>query len=95
MRIALRTSYNDGRSPATAVASAADLVAFEREFDRSVAKFEAELRFTDLCWLAWHALSRTGKTTDPFDRWIDTIDMVEPDEDNSTIVPLESSPPTG
>ena len=95
MRIALNTSYTDGRPATLAVASAADLVAFEREFDRSVAKFETELRFTDLCWLAWHALHRTGKTTEPFDVWLDTIDQVAPEDGESAIVPLESTRRTG
>lgn len=95
MRIALRTTYADGRAPVLSTASAPDLVAFEREFDRSVARFEAELRFTDLCWLAWHAQRRAGKTTQAFDDWLDEIDGVEPDESESKLVPLENTPPIG
>lgn len=56
--------------------SMADLVAFEREFDRSVASFSADFRLTDVCWLSWHALKRLGSTVLDFDHWVDTVDAV-------------------
>lgn len=95
MRLSLRVSYLDG-SAVDVVTSAADLVRFEEAFSRSIAKLETELRFTDLAWLAWHALKRQGKTGLDFDAWIDTLDSVEfgsPEE--AEIVPLESPQPTG
>lgn len=73
--------------------SMADLVAFEREFDRSVAGFAQEFRLTDVCWLSWHALKRTGATDLEFDPWVDTVDAVTLGAGEEP-VPLETTPPT-
>lgn len=94
MRMALSVKYLDG-SAANVRTSAADLVKFEERFDRSVAKLETELRLTDLCWLAWHALARTKQTPLGFDEWLDTLDSVEPGTEETEIVPLENPPPIG
>jgi hypothetical protein len=75
MKMQLRVTYNDGAG-ADVTVSAPDLVAFEREFDRSVARFESEVKFTDLVWLAWHRLKRDGKAGD-FDPWLETVDGIE------------------
>jgi len=75
MKMQLRVTYNDGAGADVEVA-APDLVAFEREFDRSVARFESEVKFTDLVWLAWHRLKREGKAGD-FDAWLETVDGIE------------------
>lgn len=78
MKIHLRVKFNDGTS-SDADAVFADFVAFERTWNRSVAKFEEELRLTDLAWLAWHSEKRRGKTQDPFDPiWLNTVEIVEP-----------------
>jgi hypothetical protein len=75
MRMQLQVTYADG-SGAEAQVSAPDLVAFEREFDRSVARFESEVRLTDICWLAWHRLNRAAPVGD-FDKWLETVDSIE------------------
>lgn len=93
MRINFQITYADGTA-AEATASVADQVAFEREHDRSIARLSDDFRLTDACWLAWHALTRNGKTTAAFDAWIDTVDGVEIGE--SKIAPLaETTTPTG
>lgn len=94
MRMTLTVTYLDG-SAATVNTTAADLVKFEEKFDRSVAKLETELRLTDLCFLAWHALKRTGKTSLDFDAWLNQLELVEPGNDQGEIVPLENPAPTG
>lgn len=95
MRIALRVSYLDG-SAVDITTSAADLIRFEETTNRSIARLESELRFTDLAWLSWHALRRQGKTGLDFDGWVDTLDSVEfGDSEGAEIVPLESTQPTG
>jgi hypothetical protein len=71
----LRVTYADG-SGAGVTVSAPDFVAFESEFNRSVAKLGTEIRFTDICWLAWHRLKRAGETAD-FDMWLNRLDGVE------------------
>jgi hypothetical protein len=75
MRMNMTVTYTDGTGAAVVV-SAPDLVAFEREFDRSVARFESEIKFTDICWLAWHKLNRDGSAGD-FDKWLEKLDGVE------------------
>ena len=93
MKMKLDVEYNDGVTAAATVA-AVDFVGFEEKFDRSVAKFETELKFTDLCWLAWHSLQRKDKTVGEFHAWLDNVEGVTFGED-SEIVPLEKSQPTG
>jgi hypothetical protein len=57
-------------------AIAADLIAFEARFDLSVARLEKEVRLTHMFFLAWHALKRTGQTTDEFEKWVESVSMV-------------------
>jgi hypothetical protein len=88
MRMNMTVTYTDGAG-ADVIVSAPDLVAFEREFDRSVARFESEVKFTDICWLAWHKLNRDGKAGE-FDPWLETLDSVEI-KDSSEPVPLDKT----
>lgn len=91
MRMNLHVTYTDG-SGADVIVSAPDLVAFEREFDRSVARFESEVRFTDICWLAWHRLHR-DKQAGEFNDWLEGLDGVEV-KDIGEPVPLDKTAPT-
>lgn len=91
MKINLRITSNDGSAVETA-ATTADLVAFEDHFDRSVARLEAELRLTDICWLAWHSQRRKEQTALEFHPWLETIDGVELSDGETEPVPLA---PTG
>ena len=93
MKMKLDVKYNDGAT-AAATATAVDFVRFEETFDRSVAKFQTELKFTDLCWLAWHALQRKDKNLGEFHEWLDNVEGVTFGED-SEIVPLERTASTG
>jgi hypothetical protein len=72
-----------------------DFVAFERTWNRSVAKLESEMRLTDIAWLAWQVSKRVGKTADAFDpTWIQTIDEVSV-KDEPADSPLDSTAHTG
>jgi hypothetical protein len=73
--INLRVTYIDETSVECS-AIAADLIAFEARFDLSVARLEKEVRLTHMFFLAWHALKRTGQTTDEFDKWVESVSMV-------------------
>jgi hypothetical protein len=90
MRMQLHVTYSDG-SGADVTVSAPDLVAFEREFDRSVARFESEVKFTDICWLAWHKLHR-DKQAGAFDDWLEKLEGVEI-KDAGDPVPLDKTAP--
>jgi len=88
MKMNASVEYADGSS-VDVVISAPDFVAFESKYDRSVAKFATEIKFTDICWLAWHRLNRDGKAGE-WDVWLDTIDGVNLEE-SEDIVPLDKT----
>jgi hypothetical protein len=94
MKMNLRVITDDDKTQEV-VASAAELVAFEAEFSRSVAKLQEEFKYTDICWLAWHSLKRRKKTTKDFTDWIDTIESVEIGSEEAEPRPLETPAPAG
>ncbi|CAB4146942.1 hypothetical protein UFOVP519_4 [uncultured Caudovirales phage] len=81
MKIKMAVTFNDGVVK-DITATFADFVGFERTWNRSVTKFETELRLTDLAWLAWHAEKRHNPQIKPFDPdWVGTIDEVNINND--------------
>lgn len=92
MKIPLRVKYLDGKVEEVE-SSFGDFVSFERTWNKSVTKFDTELRLTDLAWLAWHSLKRQKKTNVAFDpEWINSVESVEPMEQASD--PLDGTQPT-
>lgn len=89
IRFNISVTYEDG-SAAQTVAGPPDLVAFEQAYDRSVAKFQTELRMTDILFLAWHSLKRKGKTSAEFDDWLNTVDDFQ--MEGATEVPPSETP---
>lgn len=79
MNFNLTVSFLDGSSCEVS-GIAADLVAFEAEFDVSVTRLNAEMKITHLLWLAWHVLKRTGETKDAFSKWVESVEGVEAGE---------------
>lgn len=75
-------------------AEPADMVAFEREFQKSITTLQSNVFLTDLFWLAWHAEKRTNATSLGFDEWVATLETVEP-VGGDDMVPLESNPSIG
>jgi hypothetical protein len=73
--IVLKIELADGTTKEVST-SASDLIAFEERFDMSIAALEKNFRMTHLFFLAWQASKRTGLTTDEFDAWVDTVNMV-------------------
>jgi hypothetical protein len=94
MKMTLRVTSNGGKTE-DVVASAAELVAFEAEFSRSVAKLQDEFKYTDICWLAWHSAKRNKKTTKDFIDWVDGIESVEIGSEEAEPIPLETPAPAG
>jgi len=74
--INLQIEFLDG-STAEITAVAADLIAFESKFDLSVARLEKEIRLTHLFFIAWHVLKRTGKTSEEFEKWAESVSIVK------------------
>jgi len=94
MKIGMTVAFTDGTKK-DVEAVFADFVAFERTWNRSVTKFEQELRLTDLAWLAWHSEKRRKQTDATFDPdWTSTVSEIELRVDDEVPVPLEKDPPT-
>jgi len=74
--INLQIEFLDG-STADITAVASDLIAFESKFDLSVARLEKEIRLTHLFFIAWHVLKRTGKTSEEFEKWAESVSIVK------------------
>lgn len=94
MKIGMSVVFDDGtRKNVEAVF--ADFVAFERTWNRSVTKFEQELRLTDLAWLAWHSEKRRKQTDLTFDPdWTSIVESIDLNVDEEVPVPLEKDQPT-
>ena len=92
MKIALEITSALDQKTRTVIAAFPDFIAFENKFNRSVAKFEAELTLTDLAYIGWHSEHRQKKTGLDFDSWINEIESLAiGDADQAVIVPLETS----
>jgi hypothetical protein len=94
MRLTLRVDYENGTAEEV-VCSAADLVAFEATYSRSVARLEQEMRFTDLLYLAWHSSHRRKKTTATFEAWVDTVATIGAGEEDPKSKGSETKANTG
>ena len=93
MKLALTVKTLSGDST-DVTARFADFVAFERTWNRSIAKLETEMRLTDLAWLAWHASKRTNPSIAQFDPdWLNMIEEVSVVEDGDS--PLGENQHTG
>ena len=96
MKIALEVTSALDQKTRTVIAAFPDFIAFENKFNRSVAKFEAELTLTDLAYIGWHSEHRQKKTGLDFDSWINDIESLAiGDANEAVIVPLETSQHTG
>lgn len=76
MNFNLTVTFLDGTSCEVS-GIAADLVAFEAQFDVSVTRLNAEMKITHLLWLAWHSLKRQGETKDAFEKWVESVDTID------------------
>lgn len=76
MNFNLLIKFLDGTEKAVS-ANAADIVAFESEFNLSVAKLQSEIRLTHVFFLGWHVEKRTKSTDLDFQTWLETINLVE------------------
>ena len=75
MKINLQITFNDGKAK-DIIANAADMVAFEEKYSLSVQALSTDPRMSYMFFLAWHAQKRTGETTETFEKWLETIEMV-------------------
>lgn len=94
MKLPMTVVY-DGGTRKVVVAQFADFIAFENVHNKSVAKMDAELRLSDLAWIAWHAEKRNKQTALEFNDWNQTVEELELGGEDARIVPLERNQPTG
>ena len=88
-RIPLKVEYVDGTIE-RALCTGADSIAFERTYDLGTDQVGKRLEY--VWFLAWAALTRTGKVTRTFDEWLPTVEGVGDDEEaegQMEIRPLE------
>jgi hypothetical protein len=79
MEINLLLKFADGTEK-TIAANAADFIAFENKFDRSIATLQSDPRLTYLLFLAWNAEKRKKATELEFDAWVESVESVEAKE---------------
>jgi len=95
MRIKMNVEFIDG-TKREVEARFADFVAFERTWNRSVTRFESELRLTDLAWIAWHVLIREKVTTKQFDPdWLNDVEALNLDTGEDDAAPLAETQQAG
>lgn len=58
------------------VANAADMVAFEAKFDKSIAVLGDNPKISYLFFLGYASEKRTGYTKDDFEKWLESVEMV-------------------
>lgn len=75
MKINLQLTFNNGETK-DITANAADMVAFEEKYSISVQALSTDPRMSYMFFLAWHAQKRTQETNLPFEKWLETIEMV-------------------
>lgn len=81
--------------PLEVTASGPDYAAYEDAFDRSVVLGMSEGRYKCWAYLVWHAMHRTGTTSQSFDEFLGTTPQFSRPEKVEDVPPLESQAPTG
>lgn len=81
MQMKMTVSFTD-ETKKQCIAVFADFVAFERTWNRSVAKFSSDLRLTDIAWLCWKSEVRLKNTSQQFDEWLLSVAAVDIDADD-------------
>lgn len=76
MNFNLQIKFEDGTTR-EAIGKAVDIVAFEQNFNMSMAALQKDTRMEHLFWLAWHVEKRTGGTALEFMKWLETVEIVQ------------------
>lgn len=76
MNFTLDIHYIGNDTPKTVNGIAADIVAFESKFDMSMSRLQKDVKLTHLMFLAYAVEKRTGATSDEFEKWLETVEIV-------------------
>lgn len=79
MNFTLAIHYIGKDEPKVVNGIAADIVAFETKFDISMSRLQKDVKLTHLMFLAYAVEKRTGATTDEFEKWLETVEIVTAD----------------
>lgn len=79
MNFTLAIHYLGKDEPKVVNGIAADIVAFETKFDISMSRLQKDVKLTHLMFLAYAVEKRTGATTDEFEKWLETVEIVTAD----------------
>ena len=92
MKMQFEVTYLDGRK-VESTAGPKDLVAFERQYDKSIAGFaDADgLRMEWIYYLAWSPLHREGREAGDFDSFLTAVDEVSPVESTEPVDPTQAA----
>lgn len=94
MQLRIGITYLDG-SAVDATASTADLVAWERNTSKPLAKLIDERYLGDMLWLAWRVLHRKAQVSLDFDAWLEQVDSMTLGQSDEDSVPLDEAASTG
>lgn len=81
MRLDMKLEHEDG-TVEEITATVPDLMAWEKKYGTKTSDLANGVSVTDLAFLAWSALKRTGQTTKAFEAWSSTLvdlERVEPE----------------
>lgn len=81
MKITLEVKTTDGEET-TLTALVPDFIIWERHSKRKISDLAAGIGMEDLAFLAYSVLKRNGKNLKPFDSWINSVENIEPIEED-------------
>ena len=88
MQLRVSITYDDG-STVNATASTVDLVKWEENAQKPIAKLIEERYLGDMLWLAWHVLKRKGQVSEDFDAWLERVDTMTLGDTEEDTLPLD------
>lgn len=91
MRMTFKVTYLDGRV-VQSVARPKDIVAFERQYNKSMADFADKTKQPPMEWLyylAWSPLHRLREERAAFDEFLDLVDEIEGDVEVPVVDPTQ------
>jgi hypothetical protein len=91
VKITFEVEFEDGRK-IEAAAKPKDIIAFERQYDRSFTGVVDDLRFEHLCYLAWSPLHRQKRDPRAFDEFMDDVEDIGVKDDDPEPVPFGKAP---
>jgi len=81
MKITLEVKTTDGEET-TLTALVPDFIIWERHSKRKISDLAGGIGMEDLAFLAYSVLKRTGSNLKPFDSWINSVENIEPIEED-------------